>query len=213
MQPRRSARITGSTSTAVHKKSPVIDALLDGGIAVTAIHNHLLNDNPRLTYVHFHGMGSDAGLAKVLRKAVGLMAPAPPPYPPPDQLPLKELDRILGRAGKINVDLYQFAIPRAETIREHGMEVPPAMGTATAINFRQGRAEHAVIAGDFVMTAEEVDPVMRALRRGGIQVTALHSHMIGETPRLFFMHFWADDDAVKLAKTLRAALDRMNVKR
>ena len=99
------------------------------------------------------------------------------------------------------------------TITAHGDEVPPAMGTATAINFQPTGGGRAAISGDFVMTAAEVNPVIRALRAGGIRVTALHSHMLDETPRLFFMHFWANDDAAKLAGALRSALDRMHVKK
>jgi hypothetical protein len=107
--------------------------------------------------------------------------------------------------------VWQYAIPRAEKITESGMDVPPSMGTATAINFQPTGGGRAAISGDFVMTASEVNHVIRALRGGGIEVTALHSHMLNESPRLFFMHFWANDDARKLATTLRAALDHMHV--
>jgi hypothetical protein len=102
-------------------------------------------------------------------------------------------------------------VARAEAITEAGMEIPPAMGTATAINFQPTGDEKAAITGDFVMTANEVNPVIRALQVQGIQVAALHNHMLEEGPRLFFMHFWANDDAQKLARGLRAALDQMNI--
>jgi hypothetical protein len=106
--------------------------------------------------------------------------------------------------------VYQFGIPRAEAIRDGGIETPPAMGTATAINFQPTGGGKAAITGDFVLLPNEVNPVLRALRENGIEVTALHSHMLKDEPRLFMMHFWANDDAVKLARGLRAALDRTN---
>ncbi|MFL6256818.1 MAG: DUF1259 domain-containing protein, partial [Pyrinomonadaceae bacterium] len=123
----------------------------------------------------------------------------------------KQLDQIMGQNGKVNGGVYQYAVPRAEAVTDAGMEVPPSMGLATAINFQPTGGGKAAITGDFVLTAGEVNPVIRALREGGIEVTALHSHMLTENPRLFFMHFWANDDAQKLARGLRAALDKMNV--
>jgi hypothetical protein len=104
-------------------------------------------------------------------------------------------------------------VPRNEAVRADGMEVPPSMGVATAINFQPTGAGKAAITGDFVLTANEVNPVIQALRSGGIEVTAVHSHMLTEEPRLFFLHYWADADAVALARVLRSALDRMNVKK
>jgi hypothetical protein len=193
--------------------NPVISALQAGGIEQSAVHNHLIGESPRVMYVHFSGHGDATKLARTLHDALALtktpMGPAPPPSAP--ELELPDVDPILHYKGKVNGGVYQYSIPRAETITEQGMEIPPAMGTATAINFQPTGAGRAAISGDFVMIASEVNPVIRALRDGGIAVTALHSHMLGETPRLFFMHFWANDDAKKLAATLRAALDRMHV--
>lgn len=194
----------------------VISALQSGGIEQSAVHNHLIGESPRVLYVHFGGHGDAAALARTLHDALALTktplaAPASAASPPPLDLPTADLDRILGHSGKANGGVYQFSIARPETIAEQGMEIPPAMGTATAINFQPAGRGRAAISGDFVMVAAEVNPVIRALRGGGIAVTALHSHMLGETPRLFFMHFWAVDDARKLAVTLRAALDRTGV--
>ena len=193
--------------------NPVISALQAGGIDESAVHNHLIGESPRVMYVHFSGHGDAAALARTLHDALALtktpMGPAPPPSAP--ELAIADLDPIMKYKGKVNGGVWQYSIPRAETITEGAMEIPPAMGTATAINFQPTGATGAAISGDFVMIAAEVNPVIRALRGGGIAVTALHSHMLGETPRLFFMHFWADDDAKKLAATLRAALDRMHV--
>lgn len=196
--------------------NPVISALQAGGIEQSAVHNHLIGESPHVMYVHFSGHGDAVALARTLHDALALTkTPMAPPASatnaPPLDLPVADLDRILGQAGKANGGVYQFSIARPETIREKGMEIPPAMGTATAINFQPVGGGRAAISGDFVMIAAEVNPVIRALRGGGILVTALHSHMLGESPRLFFMHFWAVDDARKLAATLRTALDRMHV--
>jgi hypothetical protein len=196
--------------------TPVIDALQQGGIDESALHNHLVGESPHVMYLHFSGHGDAAKLARTLHDALALtktpMGPAPaPPANATIDLPAAELDRTLRQPGKIGGGTYQFAVPRAEKITEHGMEIPPSMGTATAINFQPTGNGRAAISGDFVMTGSEVNRVIRALRAGGIAVTALHSHMLDETPRLFFLHFWANDDAVKLAATLRRALDAMNV--
>jgi hypothetical protein len=199
--------------------TPVIDALQKGGIEQSALHNHLIGESPHVMYMHFDGHGDAAKLARTLHDALALtktpMGPAPPPpsTPPSIDLPTADLDRIIGRPGKIAGGTYQFAVPRAEKIMEHGAEVPPSMGMAIPLNFQPTGNGHAVITGDFVLLASEVNPVIRILRRGGIAVTALHSHMLEESPRLFFMHFWANDDAKKLATTLRAALDAMHVKK
>jgi hypothetical protein len=199
--------------------TPVIDALQKGGIQQSALHNHLIGESPHVMYMHFDGHGDAAKLARTLHDALALtktpMGPTPPPpsTPPSIDLPTADLDHIIGRPGKIAGGTYQFAVPRAETITEHAAEVPPSMGMAIALNFQPTGNGHAVITGDFVLLASEVNPVIRILRRGGIAVTAIHSHMLEESPRLFFMHFWANDDAKKLATTLRAALDAMNVKK
>ncbi len=196
--------------------NPVISALQAGGIEQSAVHNHLLHEKPRVAYVHFEGHGDPAVLAKTLRAALEKTKTphkAPQASNPPLLLPASDLDKILGSTGKANGGVDQFSIPRAEKIMMNGMEIPPSMGVATAINFQAIGSGRAVCTGDFVMTSKEVNGVIRALRAGGINVTALHSHMLNEEPRLFFMHFWGSDDALKLAKTLRSALDAMNVKR
>lgn len=195
----------------------VISTLQAGGIEQTAVHNHLIGESPHVVYVHFNGHGDAPALAKTLHDA--LMKTKTPieagaaSTPPAIDLPTADLDTILGASGKANGGTYQFSVPRAETIVDHGMTIPPSAGVATAISFQPTGSGRAAITGDFVLIAREVNPVIRALRGGGIAVTALHSHMLTETPRLFFMHFWANDDAVALAKTLRRALDGMNVKR
>jgi hypothetical protein len=197
--------------------NPVIDVLQTGGIGQSALHNHLIGETPHVMYLHFSGHGDAAKLAATLHAAFAVtktpMGPsAAPAAAAALDLPVAELDRILGYTGKANGGVDQFSVPRAERITEHGDDVPPSMGTATAINFQPTGSGRAAISGDFVMTAAEVNPVIRALRAGGIKVTALHSHMLDETPRLFFMHFWANDDAIKLATALQTALHHMHVK-
>ena len=193
--------------------SAVVEALEKGGMEVSAIHNHLIGESPRVMYVHFSGRGDAVALARTLHSALATtktpIAPPPAPTTPPaaPALPTADLDRILGRAGKANGGVYQFSMPRAEAIHEGGMTVPPSMGVSTAINFQPAGNDRAATTGDFVLLASEVNPVIRALHAGGIAVTALHSHMLEDEPRLFFMHFWAIGDAKTLAATLRQALD------
>ncbi|MFL6244465.1 MAG: DUF1259 domain-containing protein, partial [Thermoanaerobaculia bacterium] len=184
----------------------VISALQAGGIEQSALHNHVLGETPRVMYLHFSGHGEAVALARTLRAALERtktpLQPSAGTAPPPD-LPASDMDRILGYPGKPNGGVLQYSVPRTERIVEHGTEVPPAAGTATAINFQPTGNGRAAISGDFVMLANEMNPVIRELRNGGIDITALHSHMLDEEPRLFFMHFWANEDAVKLATALR----------
>jgi hypothetical protein len=193
---------------------PVMLKLQQGGIEQTALHNHVLHESPRVMYMHISGHGDAAKLATTLHDALALTATPPAATPPaaPTELGI-DADAVgaeLGRKGTVNGGVLQFSVPRCEKISEGGMEIPPAMGTATAINFQPTGNNKAAITGDFVLLGSEVNPVIRALREGGIQVTAIHSHMLTEEPRLFFMHFWANDDAVKLAKALHGALEKTN---
>jgi len=197
---------------------PVMMKLQQEGIEQTALHNHLLNENPRVMYMHVAGHGDPGKLASALKDALALTkTPAAVPAAASAQqnlgIDVAQIDKTLGFQGKNNNGIYQFSIPRAEAIHDMDTEIPPSMGTATAINFQPTGNGRAAITGDFVLIGREVNPVIRALRDNGIQVTAVHSHMLTEEPRLFFMHFWANDDAAKLAQGLRAALDKMNVKK
>lgn len=198
--------------------SPVMQRLIEGGIEITAIHNHLLRTSVPVLYMHVGGHGDPAKLAAVLRAAIALsktplsqQSSAPPSAPL--ELDTAALEKTLGYKGSVNSGVYQVSIPRAESVTEGGMAVPPSMGTATALNFQPTGGGKAAITGDFVLLGAEVNPILRVLRQHGIEVTALHSHMIDDSPHLFFMHFWAHDDALRLAQGLRSALDLANVKR
>jgi hypothetical protein len=196
----------------------VMKRLIDDGIEITAIHNHLLRTSPAVFYMHVGGQGDPVKLAQTLHAALALSqtpfaAPTPAAVPPTIELDTAAIDTALGAKGTITGGVYQFSIPRVESITEGGMAVPPSMGTAIAINFQPTGGGKAAITGDFVLLGTEVNPVLKALRNNGIEVTALHSHMIDDSPHLFFMHFWANDDVAKLAHGLRAALDLANVKR
>jgi Domain of Unknown Function (DUF1259) len=198
--------------------SPVMKRLIDDGMEITAIHNHLLRTSIPVFYMHVGGHGDPVKLAETVHAALALSqtplsAPAAAAPPPPVDLDTAGIEKTLGFKGTANGGVYQFSVPRAETISEGGMAVPASMGTAIAINFQPTGAGKAAITGDFVLLGSEVNPIIKSLRSHGIEVTALHSHMIDDSPHLFFMHFWANDDAQKLAQGLRAALDLANVKR
>jgi hypothetical protein len=198
---------------------PVMRKLQESEIDVSALHNHLLGESPHVMYMHIAGHGEAVKMAHAIHDAVALTkTPGPdaggsPAASEPVGIDQKAVEEALGRSGKINGGILQFGVPRAETITENSTTVPPSMGVATAINFQPTGAGRAAITGDFVLLGKEVNPVMKALRDNGIEVTAVHSHMLMEEPRLFFMHFWANDEAVKLAKGLRVALDLTNSKK
>jgi hypothetical protein len=200
--------------------NPVMAKLIANGVAITAVHNHLLRANPATFYMHVGGHGDPVKMATAIRTALAesktpLGPPAAPAPPPAIDLDTAQIDQIIGVKGQPNGGVYQLGVPRRDPITENGMALTPVgpLGGATAIGFQPTGNGRAAITGDFVMVASEVNPVIQALRGNGIEVTALHSHMLDEEPRLFFMHFWANDDAIKLAKGLREALDRMaNIK-
>ncbi len=201
--------------------NPVMQRLAEGGFQITALHNHLLSSSPHTMYMHVLGHGSGAKLAATLRAALALSktpspaagASAPAAPAAPLDLDTAAIDSAIGRKGKAKGGVYKVSFSRAETLREGGVVLPDAMGTGIGINFQPTGNGRAAIAGDLVLIASEVNPVLRTLRANGIEVEALHNHMLDDQPHLFFMHFWADDDAVKLAKGLRAALDKMNIRR
>lgn len=197
--------------------APVMSALQAGGIEQSAVHHHVLRESPRVLYMHVHAVGRAVRIAETVRAAVALTKASPPtPAASGAAAAAMDLDTLgivlaLGRSGRSNGGVYQVSIPRAEALRDGGMSVPASMGLATAINFQPTGGGKAAIAGDFVLLASEVNAVIRALRAANIEVTSLHNHLLTDEPRLFFMHFWANADAVVLAKGLRAALNTTNV--
>ena len=194
--------------------NPVMAKLIEGGLEITAVHNHLLRASPATFYMHVGGHGDPVKMAGMIHDALAVsktpLAGSAASPPPAIDLDTAQLDQIVGARGQNNGGVYQFAVPRRDPISESGMEITPVgpMGVAQAINFQPTGGGKAAITGDFVLTGDEVNPVIRALRSNGIDVTAIHSHMLDEQPRLFFLHFWAVDDALKLARGLRAALDK-----
>lgn len=197
---------------------PVMKRLVAGGIEISAVHNHLLRTSIPIIYMHVAAHGDAIQLAETVRSALaltgtplahggatGTTAPAPP-------LELRSLERILRAKGSESGGVAQFSIPRVEVIRDQGAVMPPAMGVAIGINFEPTGGGRAAATGDFVLTASEVNPVLKDLLAHGIEVTALHTHMIGDSPRLYFMHFWAVQDAQQLAHGLSSALDLIRVK-
>jgi Domain of Unknown Function (DUF1259) len=214
------AMVMGDLVLTEQEINPVMAKLLAGGITVTAVHNHLLRAQPATFYMHVAGQGDGVKLASALHDALGTSATpfgaaaTPTSNPAPAamiDLDAATLNQTLGFKGTPNGGVLQFSIPRSDTISDDGMAVPPAMGTAIAINFQPTGGGKAAITGDFVLLSIEVNPVLQVLQEHGIQAAAVHNHMLDEQPRTFFVHFWANDDATKLAQGLRAALDKVNV--
>src|SRR5437868_8841760 len=211
----RGAMVMGDLVLLETEINPVMTKLIENGMEITAVHNHVLRANPLTFYMHIGGHGDPVKLATAIRTALAesktpLTPPAPPATPPAIDLDTAQLDQIIGAKGQNNGGVYQFAVPRRDPVNEGGVQLSPAgpTGVATAIGFQPTGGGKAAITGDFVLTGEEVNPVIKELRANGIEVTAIHSHMLTEQPRLIFMHFWANDDAIKLARGLRAALDK-----
>src|SRR5882757_4424190 len=194
--------------------TPVMTRLLDGGLDITAVHNHILRASPATFYMHVGGHGDPEKMAAVIRSALAASKTpfdppaANPPAPPALDLDTAKLDEIIGVKGTPNGGVYQFGVPRRDPIMEMGLKVTGPMGGTNAVNFQPTGGGKAAITGDFLVTEAEVNPLIRALRANDIEVTAIHSHMLSEQPRMFFVHFWANDDALKLARGIRAALEK-----
>jgi hypothetical protein len=193
--------------------TPVMTKLLEGGVEITAIHNHILRASPATFYMHVGGHGA-VKMAKVIRSALSASkTPFDPPATtagpaPAVDLDTAKLDQIIGVKGTSVGGVYQFGVPRRDPAAEGGMQVGGPLGGANAVNFQPTGSGKAAITGDFLVTGNEVNPLIRALRAGDIEVTAIHGHMLDEQPRMFFIHFWANDDALKLARSIRTALDK-----
>jgi hypothetical protein len=191
--------------------------LRGAGFEITAVHNHVLNETPRVIYMHYMGHGKAAELAKSLHDGLAesktpLDKPAPPPPAAEPPTFVKTIEDTLGTKGRFAGGVLSFGIPRAAAITDHGMTLTPPQGVAEAINFQEAGTGKVATTGDFVLTAEEVNPVISALEEHDIAVTALHSHMLTEQPRLFFMHFWAVGSTESVAAGIKAALSHVAVK-
>jgi uncharacterized protein DUF1259 len=190
--------------------NPVISALQQHDFEITALHNHLINEAPHVMYLHFWGKGDPVALAQNLKDALGRtktpIGSAPPPPAAADDLPADRIQQVIGLKGTVSNGVLGLSQPRPETIQMMGVTLPPSMGMATSINFQSAGAGKVAATGDFVMIADEVNTVARALRQHGIEIAALHNHMLHGTPELYFMHFWAVGDADTVASGLKAAL-------
>jgi uncharacterized protein DUF1259 len=195
----------------------VMSGLFAGGLDVTAVHNHLNELSPHVMYMHYGGHGDAVQMARALRRALSASgtplggSPAPPAPVAGPTLDTKAIEQALGRSGRdVGAAVFQVTVPRAETITEMGQTLLPGMGVVTVMNFQPTSNGKAAITGDFVLIDKEVNTVAKTLRRHGVDVTAIHNHALMEVPRLFYMHFWANDEPVKLAQALKAALDQTN---
>ncbi len=211
------AMVMGDLVLVENELTPVMKKLRAAGFEITAVHNHVLNEAPRVIYMHYLGHGKVVELAKSLHAALAesktpLDKPAPPAPPAEPPAFVKTIEDIVGTKGRFAGGVLSFGIPRAAAITDHGMTLTGAQGVAEAINFQEAGAGKVATTGDFVLIAEEVNPVISALEEHGIEVTALHSHMLTEQPRLFFMHFWAVGSTESVAAGIKAALSHVAVK-
>jgi hypothetical protein len=195
--------------------TPVMTKLLDSGLDITAVHNHILRASPATFYMHIGGHGDPEKMAAAIHAALASASktpfdppPSSPPQPQAIDLDTGKLDSIMMAKGAANGGVYQFNIPRRDPAMDDGMPVSAALGGANGINFQPTGGGKAAITGDFLVTGDEVNPLIRTLRANDIEVTAIHSHMLDDQPRMFFIHFWANDDAEKLAHGVRAALEK-----
>jgi hypothetical protein len=213
----KDAMVMGDLVLLDEEVSEVMTRLLQKGLLVTALHNHLNEVSPHVMYMHYSGRGEAQQLATALHEALsasatplGQAAATAGSAAGGPEIDQKQVEAALGRPGRVNNGILQVSVARAEKITENGMELLPAMGVSTALNFQPTGEGKAAITGDFVLIGREVNAVAKALCEHGIQVTAVHNHALADTPRLFYMHFWANDDAAKLARGLKAALDLTN---
>jgi Domain of Unknown Function (DUF1259) len=198
--------------------APVVRELEEHGVRITALHNHLMHELPRVMFLHFWGQGEAGKLAQHLKQALSNtktpIGEAKKGETPAEEVGFdpEQIQATLGHKGTVKNGVLHVSVPRPETVTESGVELPPSMGTATAINIQGAGAGKVAATGDFVMSEDEVNHVARALAAHGIQVTALHNHLVHSSPNLFFMHFWANESAEKVSKGLRAGLDAMKKK-
>jgi hypothetical protein len=209
----KDAMLMGDLVLTESEINPVMAKLLADGLQITALHNHLLRSTPATFYMHVGGHGDPVKMALALRDALVLtktpsvVAPATTGTTAAIGLDTAALDDAIGAKGKATGGVYQFSVPRTDVISDDGMPLPAALGSAHAINFQPTGDGKAAITGDFIALSDEVVPLITTLRQNDIDVTAVHNHMLDDEPRAFFIHFWANDDAEKLAHGVHAALE------
>ena len=213
----RDAMVMGDLVLLEDELNPVIKSLRSAGFQITAVHNHLMGESPRILYAHYMGHGEVSQIAESLRAALTktktpLGKPATPTQPVETPAFVKTVQDILGTNGRFAGGVLSFGIPRAEEITDHGKTLTGAQGVAESINFQESGSGKVATTGDFVLRSEEVNPVISALEEHDIQVTALHSHLRTEQPRLFFMHFWANGSTESVAQGIKAALSKVHTK-
>ncbi|MEO7860248.1 MAG: DUF1259 domain-containing protein [Nitrospirales bacterium] len=218
------AVIDGDLVLTEDELAPVFAKLRQDGIEISALHNHLIGESPRVMYLHIAGKGDPAGLATHIKEALDLTATpfgesqtkmgesSEKPVPEETGFDAEQIQKELGHKGTVKGGVLQVSIPRSEQIKMGGTTLPPSMGMATALNFQASGDNHVAATGDFVMTSDEVDRVTKALTENGIAVTALHNHLVHGTPNLFFMHFWVNDSLERVVKGLKAGLNAMKAK-
>jgi len=199
--------------------NPVMSALLDNGLEVTAIHNHFFFESPRIFYMHVHGHGKAANLAKMAKPAVDLIGQGTPKHQSSvtggnatvsaGQIDTTKIARIVGHEGEQNGDVYKITIGRDDLkIKERGAAINARMGLNTWAAFH-GSDANAQIAGDVAMVSKEVTPVLKALRANGLNVVAIHHHMTSTQPTIYFLHYWGTGPVEKLATAFKAALNEL----
>jgi hypothetical protein len=196
---------------------PVIAKLGGSGFEITGIHNHLHGETPHVMYMHYMGHGKAADLAGSLKSALAMSKtplgkPAASAKSETEPAFVKAVEGALGHQGKVKSGVLAVNVPRLKSPQMHGAELSPPQGVGEAMNFQEAASGKVATTGDFVFTADEVNPVISALEDHQIQVTALHNHVLTEEPRLFFMHFWAVGSAESIAQGLKAALDKISIK-
>ena len=200
--------------------SPVMSALLDNGLEVSALHNHFFWDEPRIYYMHVHGMGTPDELAHKIRPALDLIGHAEARVSqhegPSDiqgtALDTKALDAIVGVTGDLNGPVYKYTLARDDLkLKEMGATINARMGLNTWAAF-YGTNDNAVVAGDIAMLESEVTRVLKALRANNLDVVAIHHHMIGSKPMIIFLHYWGKGNPLTLARGFRAAVDQLGKK-
>jgi hypothetical protein len=210
------AMVMGDLVLLEEELNPVMAKLRSNGFEISAVHNHLMEETPKVLYMHYMGHGSAKQLATALRAALSVSEtpldkpaaaeePAPPAW-------VKTVEDAVGRKGAYKGGVLSYGVPRSETITMAGMTIPPAAGVGEAINFQAADSGNVATTGDFVLTADEVNPVLSELQARNILVTALHSHMLTEQPRLFFMHFWCVGSPESVGDGIKAALSKVHTK-